>query len=501
MYFFIQVIVQGSPTTIGRLTSAVQQQQGQGAVTTAATAQDIVNRVAAAAAANTIVTVSTQQQSLQSQPAVVTVAGIMNNQLQAKLVAATPGGTLSRGLIQGKHISPAQLQLLRQHSLNKKTAQDIKARQLQQPTASGSGNKVSVAVSPGTVTLQDGSQAASSSKPNVIARQLSAGPQTVSTKPGTIRAMTESEMRLLLAKQSSSGGGQASKAQVLQVNAGSGQGTNITAQILTQGGNIQLQQQSGSASGATPVAALVKTSQQQSVTIPVALPAVKAALQRSAAGGANQPQAQAVTASPQQMQIIQRQILQQRAAASLQKGSSGQQKVTVSSYSGNNPQLSHNLQTTSTTSAPKVVPAQLIVSSGGGSGNAGNTAGNPANKQLAQQVTVQQFMKQQPLTTTVLAKTGSGHQGQHLHARVIPVSASRTGGHQHAIQVVSATPGTLNRVGKTVSAAAPNVTIDSGGLPVLQSGSGGQTTTGNAASGSATPASHIKMVTAAGRLP
>merc|ERR1719412_1585050 len=141
---------------------------------------------------------------------------------------------------------------------------------------------------------------------------------------GTVRAFTDSEMKLLLQKkqqqqQLQQQSGQTTKAQIqLPTHVTSSTGnTAITAQLLAQHG-IQVQQTPGGPS----VATLVKTSTAgtssgglptQSVTIPVAagamnLPQIRAALTRSG-----------VTNSGQMQLAIQKQLLQRQQIAAQQK--------------------------------------------------------------------------------------------------------------------------------------------------------------------------------------
>ncbi len=138
-----QVIVQSSPQ-IGRLQAVqqpqpqqIQQQQAVGTV------HDIAGRVTAAAAA--------AQQQQQQQQAVVSVANLTPGQLQAaqKIVQQQQQqtGIIQRGgqlvTAQGKTLTPAQINQLKQHALKKQQEQQqLKARQQQQQAGLQPGTAV-----------------------------------------------------------------------------------------------------------------------------------------------------------------------------------------------------------------------------------------------------------------------------------------------------------------------------------------------------------------------
>ncbi len=141
-----QVIVQGTASALGRL-AAVQQQQQQQVV---GSVQDIASRVtaaanAAAAAAAGGASASTHS-IVVSQPSIVSVSNLTQNQLQ-KLVTAQAAG---RGLAaaQAKQLTPAQINVLRQHhaTIAKKQQEQqqqlLKARQQAQQAGIQSGATV-----------------------------------------------------------------------------------------------------------------------------------------------------------------------------------------------------------------------------------------------------------------------------------------------------------------------------------------------------------------------
>ena len=250
------------------------------------------------------------------------------------------------------------------------------------------------------------------------------------------------------------------------------------------------------------MATLVKTvqagqaGQGQALTIPVAGLQVKTAM-----GGRQ------VQANPQQMQMIQRQILQQRAAKTVvaAAGSQGQQQQQQpGQVQQQQPKLAFSQV------GGKGMPTQLIVSSGG-------------QNKLPQQVTVQQIQQiskalggsiqqistssnpnliphvlKQGVAQGAAAAGQAGQAGQTLQARVVPVSsaaaaavAAAGGRQQQQIQVVAAGPS--NNVvaaiagarpvaagaagnaaaGAARGGAAPNVTIDASGLPAGAAAAGG----------------------------
>ena len=495
----------------------------------------------------------------QQSPSVGTVINLTPSQMQAaqklvgqsvvtpRVAGATAGGLVS---FHGKQLTPQQFNALRQQALLKKNQQDAqnaaaiaKARlqglqptavpqatavtlssagsnQVQQattPTIMGqattsTGQKVSVAVTPGGgVTLTNVGNAVSAAG-NVVVTSTMTGAVTVVTQAmtsgqpkahlirqvnamgkGTVRAFTDSEMKLLLQKQQQQQlqqqqSGQTTKTQIqLPTHVTSSTGnTAITAQLLAQHG-IQVQQ----TPGGPPVATLVKTSTAgtsssglptQSVTIPVAagamnLPQIRAALSRSG------------ITNPAQMQLLQKQLLQRQQLAQ-QKG------IAVG-------------QTT------KGMPAQLIVSSGGSpvSAVSGQKQGLPQSVTVQQ---IQQIVKSGqvvsaappasagnatvvtqgqilPHSAILTAKTGTN--SATVQARVIPVSSGALNaspntvqpgssiGRTQQIQVVAANPNqavnaalsAVRQVG-VASGAAPNVTVDASGRPTSGTGAASTTT-------------------------
>jgi E1A-binding protein p400 len=459
---------------------------------------------------------------------------------QSSVVTTRVAGTASGGLVSfaGKQLTPQQFNALRQQALLKKNQQDAqtaaaiaKARlQGLQPTAvpqatavtlsaaggqvqqagtimgqatTSTGQKVSVAVTPGgAVSIANVANAVSASG-NVVVTSPMTGAVTVVTQAsgqpkahlirqvnsmgkGTVRAFSDSEMKLLLQKQQQhqlqQQSGQTKTQIQLPTHVTSSTGnTAITAQLLAQHG-IQVQQTPGGPS----VATLVKTSTAgasssglptQSVTIPVAagamnLPQIRAALTRSG------------VTNPQQMQLLQKQLLQRQQIAKQQGIAVGQ--------------------------AGKGMPAQLIVSSGGNP-VAGQKQGLPQSVSVQQ---IQQIVKAGqvinatppssggnatvvtqgqilPHSAILTAKTGSSPAT--VQARVIPVSSGALNasanaaplgsniGRTQQIQVVAASPNqavnaALRQVG-VASGAAPNVTVDASGRPTSGTGAASTTTT------------------------
>lgn len=224
-------------------------------------------------------------------PTVVSVSGLSPAQLQAAtqrlIVSGSPGQSKTEGVVtglQGKSISPAQLQLIRQQS-NLKQHIRLQAGQ---------------SMKPATVTLQ-GQQAvvqlAQAQPRPQFSRQ---GTVTVAGKTGITRNATETEVSQLLLK----------KHQLQQqktMGAVVSQTTNIqgvSQQVLAQAGT------SGS-----PVATLVKAvSNTGGVTQTVTIPVSGVTLQTTAKG-IMQP---ARTANPQQLRqvhIHQQQLLGQKKLA------------------------------------------------------------------------------------------------------------------------------------------------------------------------------------------
>ena len=309
--------------------------------------------------------------------------------------------------------------------------------------------------------------------------------------------INDSDMKILLAKQQqlqqqqqggAPGGGAGSSGTKTHVQIPAGaQGAANIAQLLAQGGNIQVH----SGAGGTQVATIVKTAtssasggatqvvaagpQTQSVTIPV-----------SAAASMTMPQVRAALArNPAQMQFIQRQILQRSPASAGQVRAATGQTVNAAN-------LTQQQKIALSQAAGKGMP-QLIVSSGGNAGAANAVPAGAVGQKVGQTgVTVHQFQQlvkqgnqsgapaavQQisgPIPHAVLAKqqTAAGA----VQARVIPVSS---GGSQvtgavtarpgQQIQVVAAAPGqavaaAVAAAARQGGAAAPNVTVDASGRP------------------------------------
>ena len=434
-----QVIVQGSPSAIGRL--QVQQQQQQGAQQAAAAVlpqvvsaaggaiPDRASSVVAQANANN----ATMVVASPAQPTVVSVANLTPGQLQAAQKIVSQSGGIQRTLVSantGKPLTQQQIMQFKQQAILKKQQEQAAARARQQQqqqlpqqqatvvATTSTGQKVSVAVTPSgqlaaitsaagvsavtVVTTQAGAIAGQQAKAHLI-RQLNApvgAAGGVKTSTANVRSMTEGEMKLILARQqqqqqqgqqqgqqaqqgSAQHAGAAAKAQIasIQVPAG-GQPMSAAAQQLLQAG-IQIQ----TTAGGTPVAALVKTaggqqqaqqqSQQQSVTIPLQGMNVNAVRAAAIRGG------QVATASPQQLTIIHRQLLQQKrqqqqqaaAAAAVAAGGSVVQQL---------PQGAKGTLGSVVAAASKSGGGtQLIVS--------GAAAGGP--NQLTQKVTVQQIQQ------------------------------------------------------------------------------------------------------------
>merc|ERR1712223_530635 len=471
---------------------------------------------------------------------------------QSSVVTPRVAGTTAGGLVSfaGKQLTPQQFNALRQQALLKKNQQDAqnaaaiaKARlqglqpaQLPQVTAvtlasaSGSqiqaasaptimgqattstGQKVSLAVAPGSgVSLANVANAVSASG-NIVVTSTMTGAVTVVTQAmtsgqpkahlirqvnslgkGTVRTFSDSEMKLLVQKQQQQQllqqqSGQPAKAQIqlpTHVTSSTGQ-TAITAQFLAQHG-IQVQQTPGGPS----VATLVKTTTAgasssgnlptQSVTIPVAagpmnLPQIRAALSRSG------------VTSPAQMQLLQKQLLQRKQIQ--------QQGIAIGQ-------------------GAKGLPAQLIVSSGGNpvSGVTGQKTGLPQSVTVQQ---IQQIVKSgqvvsaappssanatvvsqgQILPHSAILTTKAGSSPATVQARVIPVSTGALNatsntvqpgnniGRTQQIQVVAASPNqavnaalsAVRQVG-VAPGAAPNVTVDASGRPTSGTGSANTTTT------------------------
>ena len=500
MLFSRQVIVQGSPSAIGRLQVQQQQQQQGGQQQAAvqlpqvlsATGGTIADRAAGVVAqananAATMVVASPQ-------PTVVSVANLTPGQLQTAQKIVSQSGGIQRTLVSantGKPLTQQQINLFKQQAMLKKTQEQAAARarlqQQQQPqqqatvvATTSTGQKVSVAVthsgqlaaissaagvSAVTVVTQAGQVAGQQAKAHLI-RQLNAPVVATGAKTTTanVRSMTEGEMKLILARQQQQqqqgqqqgqqqqGSAQqqgAAKAQIasIQVPAG-GQPLSAAAQQLLQAG-IQIQ----TTSGGTPVAALVKPNsqqqaqqqQQQAVTIPLQGMNVNAVRAAAIRGG------QVATASPQQLTIIHRQLLQQKrqqqqqaaAAAAVAAGGSVVQQL---------PQAAKGTLGSVVAAAGKGGGTQLIVS--------GAAAGGPG--QLTQKVTVQQIQQlvkqaqqqqqqqqQQPgggglqqqqlqgIPQAVLKQAAAAGQAGTVQARVIPVS-SAGGGRGPQIQVCNA---------------------------------------------------------------
>ena len=430
-------------------------------------------------------------------------------------------GTIKGGVVtaQGRALTPAQMNILRQQAILKKTQQDNAVAQAQakarmQGMQIGAGTSSAAGMTPGTITTSAVMTSGTPQKVTVTGVSLapsnlvtvvtqSGHPKThfirhVSTGPGgksttNIRTMTEADMKLLLATKQPQQQLQTinSKGQVTQLQG------NLAAQLLA--GGIHVQQHTGA--GGAQVATLVKTVNasgsggvavvgtggqvQPSVTIPVAnvnLPQVKAALART--GVTNQTQMQLA---------LRQQIIQQQRKPVTTTLPGTQQKVTLGQVGA------------------KGVPAQLIVSSSGAVSAAGQ-------KQMPQQqaVTVQQYQQivksvQQPGvvsasgsnqqqivthsqqimphavftkqavvstfasggTVTGLITTVGGAattQTSTVQARVIPVSSTSAAGRMQQIQVVAASPSqvqvaTTTAVNARQIAGAPNVTVDSSGRP------------------------------------
>ena len=307
--------------------------------------------------------------------------------------------------------------------------------------------------------------------------------------------INDSDMKILLAKQqqlqqqqqqqqgtggaSGAAGGVAGTSGTkthVQIPAGAQGAANI-AQLLAQGGNIQVH----SGAGGTQVATIVKTTTASGTTQVVATgpvagaqaagtPAGTVTIPVSAAGGMNLPQVRAALArNPAQMQFIQRQILQRPATF----------KATTQGGTVNAANLTPQQKIALSQAAGKGMP-QLIVSSTTGNAVAG--AAQAVQKVQQSGVTVHQFQHivnkpgQQGMPMQMLAAKAAGQPGQPVQARVIPVSASGAGQtvRPQQIQVVAAAPG--QAVAAAVAAAArqaatapggsaPNVTVDASGRP------------------------------------
>jgi len=350
-------------------------------------------------------------------------------------VAAPPGVSTSRpgqvvitqATLQGKQtgaqtvqrqLTPQQLAALKQQAILKKQIQDQQMKQRQLQAGGGIG--------------------AAGSKATTMVGTVARGGQLVRTG-GTVRSMTEAEVKQLMAKQQLKVGA----GGVVQVPAG----TSLTHAQLQQLG-IQVAGTSlvsSSPSTLTP-ATLVKTVQATSAVAgtstsrPVTIAGASlagvnlASGQLKAVGGRAAP----ITGSPQQLQ----QLKVQRQLQLFQKQSvGGSQRVALQPVAGG-----------------KGLPAQLIVQ------------GQAGGKGLPATVTVQQLQQivksvagggqgqptQQIISHAVLAKPGAP--GQTVQARVLPVSgvAARQG--QQTIQVVAAPQG-------TVRGSSPSVSLDQLGRP------------------------------------
>ena len=434
-----QVIVQGSPSAIGRL--QVQQQQQQGAQQAAAAVlpqvvsaaggaiPDRASSVVAQANANN----ATMVVASPAQPTVVSVANLTPGQLQAAQKIVSQSGGIQRTLVSantGKPLTQQQIMQFKQQAILKKQQEQAAARARQQQqqlpqqqatvvATTSTGQKVSVAVTPSgqlaaitsaagvsavtVVTTQAGAIAGQQAKAHLI-RQLNApvgAAGGVKTSTANVRSMTEGEMKLILARQqqqqqqgqqqgqqaqqgSAQHAGAAAKAQIasIQVPAG-GQPMSAAAQQLLQAG-IQIQ----TTAGGTPVAALVKAagsqqqaqqqSQQQSVTIPLQGMNVNAVRAAAIRGG------QVATASPQQLTIIHRQLLQQKRQQQQQQAAAAAAVAAGGSVVQQLPQGAKGTLGSVVAAASKSGGGtQLIVS--------GAAAGGP--NQLTQKVTVQQIQQ------------------------------------------------------------------------------------------------------------
>ena len=461
---------------------------------------------------------------------------------------AAAGGLVS---FAGRQLTPQQFNALKQQALLKKSQQQeaqnaaaiAKARlqslqpaQLPQVTAvtlasaSGSqvqaataptimgqattstGQKVSVAVAPGGgVSLANVANAVSASG-NIVVTSTMTGAVTVVTQAmtsgqpkahlirqvnslgkGTVRTFSDSEMKLLVQKQQQLNqqqqqSGQTAKAQIqlpTHVTSSTGQ-TAITAQFLAQHG-IQVQQTPGGPS----VATLVKTTTAgtsssgnlptQSVTIPVAagpmnLPQIRAALSRSG------------VTNPQQMQMLQKQLLQrkqlQQGGIAISQGAKGLPAQLIVS-SGGNPVSGVTAQKTGLPQSVTVQQIQQIVKSGQ------VVSAAPPSSANATVVSQGQIL---PHSAILTAKGGSSPAT--VQARVIPVSSGALNatpntvqpgnniGRTQQIQVVAASPNqavnaalsAVRQVG-VAPGAAPNVTVDASGRPTSGTGSANTTTT------------------------
>ncbi len=557
-----QVIVQGSPTTIGRLQVQQQQQQqsqqqaaGVGQPQQQQQQQHIVvsnfqdlGRSSSAVVAQSNANAATMV--VTSQPTVVSVAGLQPGQQPKLVTAGGQAGGVPRTILsaQGKQLTAQQVSMIM------KQQAAVRARQQQQAAAAGqqpqqsvvattsTGQKVSVAVTPGgalaatmaspvvsavtVVTTQPG-QSGQQQKARLI--QHLTTPVQPGVKTPTTR-ITENEMKFILARTQQQ---QQQQQQAQQ------------QQQQVQGGTVSAASNAASQPGGTAAAAAAKA-QIASIQVPAAQLLSQAGIQiqtavttgtatnvgtfvknvtaGTAAGSAGQQQSvtipvqgvslNTVRATPQQLQILQRQggLVQKRPQQGAAAATAVQQQAQKISFAPAG-------AVAATTQGGK----QLIFSSGGGTGR--------LNVQQIQQLMKQQ-QQQQAAGGAAAAGGGAGLQqqqlqsntippavlkhataaaaagaGQAVQARVIPVSSAGAG-RQHQIQVVTAPGGNtatsaavlnaLRTARATAGGAAPNVTIDASGQLANALASGSQikvaVTTGGAPFSQITYAQPISVV-------
>eukprot|EP00096_Caligus_rogercresseyi_P010482 TRINITY_DN3834_c0_g1_i1.p1 TRINITY_DN3834_c0_g1~~TRINITY_DN3834_c0_g1_i1.p1 ORF type:complete len:1366 (-),score=440.93 TRINITY_DN3834_c0_g1_i1:987-5051(-) len=293
---------------------------------------------------------------------VVTLAGFNRLQAAQKVIAGAAGTSA------GRPLTPHQVNLLRQQAIISKAEPNQKLRL---PVSSASSS-----VAKGVTVVSQAPQGANNKAPQI--RQIASPGGSKATTTTNVRALTEQDMKILVAKQ-----------QQQQQAAGKVQlpGNTVTAAQLFAQAGIKVQEGTGSSSSGQPVATLVKTVSAigqggQSVTIPVqSVPHVKAALARG---------------QQMQMKLLQQQLLQRKASG---------QRVAIGTPGGSK-------------AGATGLPTQLIVQK--------NVVPHH------QAVTVQQILKGAG-PHTVLTKPGAP--GTPIQARVIPSSAP--GRTPQTIQVVS----------------------------------------------------------------